>query len=555
MRPPVTTKRSRLVAATAFACLLSVLVAVPAQASVAKKRLRDFGDAPDMARADTDPTDEADEGHFPSLLSSNGARHSRAGGLRLGLEVDRERNSIQVDADGQDDGLRSALVPCRRTSLFFTLNAQHLPRNLRTSKHTAYLNAWFDWNVDGDWQDVNRCGPGKSGRVPEWRLQNHGINMSFFRKQAVRRVEVRVLAGPNVPHDLAQPDINQGGSMWHRASITLDETFKNRIPLKQRARSAARKKSAKKRTIPNDGRGDFTHGETEDYAGFPENTVDCQPNPAATEHHQDAQVAFLYSNDLPLKVTVTAPPADVAEFGGVGKNGLRNFPGTDFENGFYIKPKQDSRNPLLQQARASFLFEFRNGQRPTLDCDVDITHAPASGGGGGDNTTAPPGSGGAGDGSGDAGGDGGGGDSGPATLVCPDPPDLRHSRYAADDRIGNGALSPCSDDILEIALELESGEITDAQHHSHRVPDGTCRIEDGTHAFRRTLRVDIAVVPNGRAVCEGKPEGSEPARIIDMSVETQNPCSRYLLTVLGRRGGRKDYVVQAGEGEVQSGTC
>jgi hypothetical protein len=94
----------------------------------------DFGDAPD-------PT-------YPTLLVSNGARHSLTpGGLRLGATVDADLNgqpNAGATGDGADENgvtLPSAIVI--NTTANITVNASG----------AGVLNAWVDYNLNGSWSD------------------------------------------------------------------------------------------------------------------------------------------------------------------------------------------------------------------------------------------------------------------------------------------------------------------------------------------------------------------------------------------------------------------
>lgn len=363
----------------------------------------DYGDAPDSERTyegleNQDPV----EGSFPSLRSSNGARHTNVGPLRLGMGVDKEPESVQVDGDGDDDGLVSSLVRCRESTVRFRVNASDLPRRLLTREHTAYLNAWFDFNVDGDWQDVDRrCGKEENDRVPEWLVENARVGMARFREDPIQMIPVTVKkAGGSLPHDADGID----GAMWHRASLTLDEKFAVRIP----ARSGGDARD--RRTRRNDGRGLFKHGETEDYGAEPDwpyNDAFCDPDPADANHDEEIQVAFAYTGEIAKEVEVLESPFDV-----VGYGGLRIDPQTGkFEHaqtaegevttvGFFVVPKEDGRADPEQEWTARFRFTFPDDEKIELECGGTITHqAPAFGGGGGDE------------------GGGGGGDTG-GTTKC-----------------------------------------------------------------------------------------------------------------------------------------
>ncbi len=99
----------------------------------------DFGDTPD-------PT-------YPTLLASNGARHTLGGSLYLGASVDTDADGQptaaadgdDLDAGGDDeDGVT-----------FTTALEQGKAASVDVSSSGAgLLNAWIDFNQDGDWGDA-----------------------------------------------------------------------------------------------------------------------------------------------------------------------------------------------------------------------------------------------------------------------------------------------------------------------------------------------------------------------------------------------------------------
>lgn len=68
------------------------------------------------------------------------------------------------DRDRFDDGVLFPLVlpHCQPSRFQFILNA--------AVPNTYYVNAWFDWNRDGDWDDVFECPDATP--TPEWAVQN-----------------------------------------------------------------------------------------------------------------------------------------------------------------------------------------------------------------------------------------------------------------------------------------------------------------------------------------------------------------------------------------------
>ncbi|MDH7487797.1 MAG: GEVED domain-containing protein, partial [Anaerolineae bacterium] len=98
----------------------------------------DFGDAPD-------PT-------YPTLLASNGARHVIVSGFYLGASVDADPDgqpngtATGDDNDGNDDEdgvvFTTSLTPGTLAGVDVTASAP------------GVLNAWMDFNGDGDWADA-----------------------------------------------------------------------------------------------------------------------------------------------------------------------------------------------------------------------------------------------------------------------------------------------------------------------------------------------------------------------------------------------------------------
>ena len=109
---------------------------------------QDFGDAPSS---------------YPVNLASNGARHT-VGSLFLGASVDTEADgfsSEDASADGSDEdgvALPNSLSAGQTVSLAIT-----------ASVSGGFLNAWIDWNGDGDWLDSRE-------QISVDRLLNAGVN-------------------------------------------------------------------------------------------------------------------------------------------------------------------------------------------------------------------------------------------------------------------------------------------------------------------------------------------------------------------------------------------
>jgi len=97
----------------------------------------DFGDAPDIP--------------FPTLLTSNGARHLNNGVMFLGALIDNEADGQPgTNADGDDLNLPDDEDGIAFTSQLF--QGQTITINV-TASVSCILNAWMDFNQANGWQD------------------------------------------------------------------------------------------------------------------------------------------------------------------------------------------------------------------------------------------------------------------------------------------------------------------------------------------------------------------------------------------------------------------
>lgn len=171
--------RVAILAAAALAAILVGAASLDARTAAGL----DFGDAPDGAAAGYAAKPDV-VGRFPSKTASGGPRHT-GGGPRFGAGWTAEPASRQVDRDA-DDG--ATLVPrsCATSTLVLPLDLSRVRPGL-----PVYVNAWFDWNQDGDWAD------GASGSCgPEWGIQNHRVDAAA----GVAVLELRFRGG-RVPDD------------------------------------------------------------------------------------------------------------------------------------------------------------------------------------------------------------------------------------------------------------------------------------------------------------------------------------------------------------------
>jgi hypothetical protein len=108
----------------------------------------DFGDAPDNPQSGFG---------YPTLLTSNGARHVIVPGIRLGSLIDPEPNGqpgIGANCD-DNDCLYTSLGDDEDGVLFIGKMYVGKPVNVQVTASVAgFLNAWMDLNKDGDWADA-----------------------------------------------------------------------------------------------------------------------------------------------------------------------------------------------------------------------------------------------------------------------------------------------------------------------------------------------------------------------------------------------------------------
>jgi hypothetical protein len=210
--PRVTWPQASFAAAILAVVALAHAIAYPVSVSGAKSSppAFDFGDAPDRQ--------SAVPGNFPSLKRSAGPRFESSD-LHLGREADLERDSDQVNLDIGDDGVELQHEPCQEVTYKFLVDASDLPRRAREGP--AFLNLFVDWNIDGDWKDVDRrCGNTKRTEVPEHRIQNERINLESFRRKPVQVVRVKAVAGGTAG---AENGLVAGTEFWYRGVVSTKQ--------------------------------------------------------------------------------------------------------------------------------------------------------------------------------------------------------------------------------------------------------------------------------------------------------------------------------------------
>ncbi|MCX6306832.1 MAG: GEVED domain-containing protein [Bacteroidetes bacterium] len=103
----------------------------------------DFGDAPDSPLVGY---------NYPTLLASNGARHTKYTNIRLGALIDAETNGQPNITSLGDD---MAISDDEDGVQFVGQMYVGRPASIQvTASVPGYLNAWMDYNQDGDWADA-----------------------------------------------------------------------------------------------------------------------------------------------------------------------------------------------------------------------------------------------------------------------------------------------------------------------------------------------------------------------------------------------------------------
>jgi len=163
----------------------------------------------------------------------------------LGFDQDLTNNLLPLadlsDLDGGDDGVQLPLVlpHCGQTTFDFRVTFVQPLINT-----PAYVNVWFDWDRDGDWDDTPVCPDGAD--VPEWAVQNASITSNFAGSVVL----------PMPPFLCWHPETGaESDPMWMRITISLE-------PWGTGTTAAA---------VPGSGpAGGYEYGETEDYLLYPQ---------------------------------------------------------------------------------------------------------------------------------------------------------------------------------------------------------------------------------------------------------------------------------------------
>ncbi len=112
----------------------------------------DFGDAPQLPRLTADGPGDP---RYPTTLARNGARHVTGGTLRLGSVVDAEPDGLPSLGAHADDGTASPDEDGIGLPAGLVPGSSDVPIVVTVSGGAAKLDAWIDWNRDGDWSDAD----------------------------------------------------------------------------------------------------------------------------------------------------------------------------------------------------------------------------------------------------------------------------------------------------------------------------------------------------------------------------------------------------------------
>jgi hypothetical protein len=155
----------------------------------------DLGDAPDSTNHTNSPMTAYPPGapvgvqaNFPTVFQGPppfGPIHLNPQPIHLGQGVSLEMDAdLPPDMDGPtninppanlpnqdgfDDGVMPfQLKPCQMNQFQYLVNVTQPVVN------QMFVNVWFDWNRDGDWDDTMQCAAGMAP-APEWAVQNQPV--------------------------------------------------------------------------------------------------------------------------------------------------------------------------------------------------------------------------------------------------------------------------------------------------------------------------------------------------------------------------------------------
>jgi hypothetical protein len=276
----------------AFLGAAALLVALPGTAAA-----DDFGDAPEGS-AGVYLTAPGVVARFPSKAASGGPRH-RPSGLRLGPSITQDGDARLVNRDRDDGASIERLRRCGSSEVSVLIDARRLPASQRTGD--AVLNAWFDWNRDGDWADT--------GCAAEWAIPNMHIPLSVLGRDGVGLVPIEIRGGDQVQDLVARftltlaQDVtgrrDGGAEAPYTAGETEDLVFGPSNGVLSADRPSARRRARR------------TRGRAAGGGGY---VVTCKRDPIALRHGRDRpSVEFRILDSNPDLGPIHAEPTTQGE--------------------------------------------------------------------------------------------------------------------------------------------------------------------------------------------------------------------------------------------------
>ncbi|MBN1846485.1 MAG: hypothetical protein JW810_12420 [Sedimentisphaerales bacterium] len=179
--------------------------------------------------------------HWHSAPAHLGVRFSVESEADFGFDEDPSNNLMpqpdKADLDKADDGVRVPLVlpPCRPTRFGYVVTVTRPIEEL-------YVNVWFDWNRDGDWDDVIEACPdataldpadtastadtaGPAARAREWAVRNQvliDLAPGVYRFQTPRFLPWHPLDGTGVAYRPIWMRITLSERAWHHPILPED---------------------------------------------------------------------------------------------------------------------------------------------------------------------------------------------------------------------------------------------------------------------------------------------------------------------------------------------
>lgn len=305
--------KKSLVLASAFFVLAAAFLLAGQPVFAAKL---DFGDAPDGYKAYASGT----KGNYPSKLLNDGARAQKTNKVWLGGKVDKEKNSKQINRDLHDDGFQFKGKSYKSSKAVFLVH-----KAKKSTKGTVYLNAWFDFNRDGDWDDSK-----------EWGVRNFPVKLKLQKKK-VKPYVVRLKAGKRVKNIVMRATVSYKQRMTGYTGVISKGEVEDYAP------NGMRKKGAKPK-----------------YAAY------CDPKPLLLKHGKSGQLKIkkkMSSKTFASVDLFNSPAATAART--ITKNGNDTF--------VFGDTKVDG-PARIENFSPQFQVKWKNGKTRVVSCKVKVYH-------------------------------------------------------------------------------------------------------------------------------------------------------------------------------------